>query len=298
VELRASAAALTLRAGEDSQTFSEVEAGIGALPGGVQAEATFHLAGAGSPKPVRLRVVRNRQITPPANGFELNTGGAEVPCQILSLGLRELDSLGPASRFRGTVWANQSSAGWEGEVTGQLRGVDLDSLVSEQFPHKLSGTADVTIQQARFCRGRLEQAAGTLSAGPGVIGRSLVDAAAMHLRLAAADGAPATDFFPYEQLALAFQIESRGLKLEGRCAKTGAVLADRRGWLLAATNPQAQPMVALIQTLVPVSQVQVPATRQTDWLVRHLPVPEILPSATAQRASPHAQLRLHQEQPR
>ena len=71
IELRANAGELTLRAGQDSQTLTDFEGGIGTLSGGVQAEATFRLAGTGGPKPVAIRIARNRQLTPPANGFRI-----------------------------------------------------------------------------------------------------------------------------------------------------------------------------------------------------------------------------------
>jgi hypothetical protein len=48
-------------------------------------------------------------------------------------------------------------------------------------------------------------------------------------------------------------------------------------------------MVALVKALVPDSQVQVPATRQSDWLLRVLPVPDVLPHDP--QAAPQARLR-------
>jgi hypothetical protein len=36
-------------------------------------------------------------------------------------------------------------------------------------------------------------------------------------------------------------------------------------------------MVALVKMLVPDSRVQVPATRQTDWLLKLLPIPDVVP---------------------
>lgn len=278
-ELRVTVDQLALRTGETSQMLADLEGGIGMLPGGIQAQAAFRLAVAASPDPVRVRIVRNRQIAPPASGFELDTGGNELPCPMLAIGLAELNSLGPASRFAGYVWANQASTGWEGEMTGKWLGIDLDGLVSGRFPHKFSGAANVAIRVARFRQGRLEEAAGELTAGPGVIGRSLVDAAATHLRLT---GLPqqtsARDVLPYDRLAMGFSIDARGLLLQGRCTdvESGTVLAIGGSRLLGEPAAQPQPVVALIRTLVPASDIQVPATPQTDWLTRHLPVPDAL----------------------
>jgi hypothetical protein len=305
-DLRLVAGQLTLRATDASQTVSEVQGSIASFSGGMQAEASFRLAGIDTPQPIRIRIVRNRQITPPATGFELDTGGGAVPCGLLAVGLPLLERLGRRSRLRGYVWANQTddgtSPGWEGEFAGQVYDVDLDDLVTGHFPHKLSGTAQLTVQSARFRQRRLEHATGTLVAGPGVISRSLVDAAVAQLGLVrGAEPQTPGELVPYEQLAAGFLIDARGLQLQGGCAASGnrhespvagTILADRQGRLLGEPAVQPQPVVALVRTLVPASQHQVPATRQTDWLIGHLPVPQVVPPAGTRPGLPQARLRL------
>jgi hypothetical protein len=305
LDVRLAAGQLTLRCGDGAQTLTELEGSIESFAGGTQAEASFRLAGTDTTEPIRIRLIRNRQTTPPTSAFELDTGGGALPCDLLAMGLPGLEQLGARSRLRGYIWASQASndqgsADWGGELAGQIFDVDLDDLVTDRFPHKLGGTAQLTIQSARFRGGRLEEAEGALVAGPGVISRSLIDAAATQLGLVR-DAQPQGpgDIVPYEQLALAFSIDSRGLKLQGRCSAPapGAVLVDRGGRLLSEPVLQPQPVVALLRTLVPASRHQVPATRQTDWLIGHLPVPEVVPPAGAQSAHPQARLRLRREAP-
>ena len=60
-----------------------------------------------TPDVVKILVVRNRQLTPPATGLELNTGDNELPCSMLSIALPELRQLGPSCRFSGYLWTNQ-----------------------------------------------------------------------------------------------------------------------------------------------------------------------------------------------
>jgi hypothetical protein len=43
---------------------------------------------------------------------------------------------------------------------------------------------------------------------------------------------------------------------------------------------------------VPQSEVQVPASRQTDGLLRHLPVPDVIPPPGSKGDAPHARVRL------
>ena len=79
LDVRLAAGAVTLRSGDNSQTLADVEAAIEAVPGGAQARAVFHLADSATPATMKIRLIRNRQIKPPAYGLELDTGGAPCP---------------------------------------------------------------------------------------------------------------------------------------------------------------------------------------------------------------------------
>jgi hypothetical protein len=294
---------LTLRAGAHSQTFTGVEGGFENPTGGVQAIVSFRIPGINMPEPVKIRAVRDRRTNPPANWFELSTGDGELPCDLLAAGLPELGTLGSRCRFRGYIGIHQepgerSIDKWSGVVAGQLLGVDLDRLVTDHFPHKLSGAADVTIKTARFSRGRLEQAAGTMTGGPGIVSRSLLLSAVNHLQFTSgADLGLLGDQVPYDHMALDLFMDARGLRIGGQCfqAASGIVMTDHRLCLLAVPEAASQTVAAFIQTLVPESMVQVPATDQTDWLVAHLPMPPAVAPQTREAALPPGQLRLRRE---
>jgi hypothetical protein len=302
VNLRLIAPALTLNAGPHSQTLSAVEGLVEHSPEGVAASARFCLAGAESAPPMTFRLDRNRQTMPPSNGFRLDTAGSDLPCSLLALGLSEFDGLGEASRFCGRIEANQHfqhgiSAGWEGTLSGRILKVDLDALISERFPHKLSGSADLTIEQAYFRNGRVESAKGLLSAGPGVIGRSLVEAAAQHLGLAPdANMAPLPDQVRYRLMAAAVRLDESGLCIEGRCgnAGTGAVLADDQRCLLGQPKTQPQPAAALAAMLSPADAYRIPQSGPAQDLARRLPQSPPQRPSTAERSVPRANLRLHE----
>ena len=181
--LQFSAGEVTMRAGDRSQTLADVAALLEILPDQTQAEIDFRLAGASTPEPARIRVVRNRGDCPdfrpsengtvpfaaPTTRFELLTDANELPCSLLAMALGELKSLGERSRFRGQIFASETPDGWDADVAGQLVELDLDSLVSDHFPHRLSGIGKSTIRSAHFCRGRLEQCDGELVAGRGTV---------------------------------------------------------------------------------------------------------------------------------
>jgi len=297
-DVQFSADAVTLRADDRSQTLTDVAGLMETLPGKTSAQIDFRLVGADTPEPAGIRIVRNHEASPPASRFELSTGDGELPCSVLALAIGELKPLGTRCRFRGQVWANETPDGWEGEVAGQLVELDLGSLITDHFPHRLNGIGKATIQSAHFHRGRLEECSGILVAERGTIGRSLVSAAVDRLGVVAGpEPLPPGDRIAYQELAMSVVLDANGLRLRGLCttAEPGTILSDGRNRLLGEPSRGAQPMAALVQTLVPQSVVQVPASRQTDWLLRHLPVPDVLPPPGAEAIPPTARVRLPDE---
>ncbi len=220
----------------------------------------------------------------------MKTGSVDLPCSLLVVPMGIKNQLGERARFRGSISVIETPDGWNGELAGEFKDVDLQAIVSEQFPHQLSGTADITIELARFEQGRLMEARGTLIAGPGTISQSLLQSAAHNLQLTGT----ATDLdraiVPYDQFAVSFTIDSSGLVLGGLCDGAKATII-RRGEmaLLAESGTSRRPLVALVRTLVPLSELQVPATRESNWLIDHLPVPSVMPPADER---PYGKVRL------
>jgi hypothetical protein len=295
IDLQFSAAEVALRDGDRSQTLTDVTGFVETLPGGTQARADFRLAGIAASEPAYLRVVRNREASPPATGFELYTGDGVLPCDAMAVALPELKSLGSQCRFRGRVWAKESADGWQGEITGQLLQLDLGRLVTAHFPYRMTGSGEANIASARFCDGRLMEGAGTLKIGPGTLDRSLAAAAVERLGLMPGDRllSPIAEnnwaegnSLAFKQLAAVVVLDARGLQLRGCCDTSGTILSDGRRCLLGeSTARRPQPTVALVRMLAPASETQVPAGGPTDWLLRHLPPLSDATSSVAETAS-------------
>jgi hypothetical protein len=275
VRLAADEARIGGAAGEHELT--DVQAALDTLSSGSQAQVCFRVRGVEMSEPARVRIVRNRQLSPPANGLELDTRGAALPCSLLAIGFGPMNDMGTDSRFRGYVWRNGSPGDAHVELTGQLYGVDLGRLIDQHLPYRFTGRADVAVQAARFHGQRLAEASFAVNAGPGVFSRSLFDAMVDRLKLVRCAEPPfGGDLVSYRQLAFSAVLDGNGLRLQGLCESTvqGTVLASERGVLLSEPILQPQPVAAVIQTLAPGIETTLPMTREAEWLARRLPAPQ------------------------
>ncbi len=275
-QLRLACGEVTLHMPLGDQTFTEVRCQVESTEQGSEAACSFRLAGHEMPEPATLRVLRNRQTTPATAGLEIQTGGATLAGGLLAAAWPPVARLGAHCRFRGSLKARENAHGWDGELAGQLLGVDLSELVSVQFPHRLSGRAELLIEQLRFHSGRIEQATGTLTAGPGLIGRSLLKSASETIGLVPAGEIKTLGpSVPYEQLAWAFAVDEHGLSIRGQCGEpaAGAVLRDRSEALMLEPQRASQPVANVVRMLVPYNEVQVPYARGVNDLLDFLPAP-------------------------
>lgn len=291
--LSISAAELTLRWPQGVQTLVDCDAQMESEEANRVSSATFRLAGADADTPVQLGARWSSSAEGDATTtFKLETGETPLPCSLLAALVHRENWLGPNSAFQGSLRFEDCSNGRQSELTGQLEQVDLQSAVSDHFPHQLSGSATVTMEHVALRDGRLEEAKGAIHAGPGVVGRSLVHSAVESLKMRASGRAHTSDeSMGYEELAAAFVWDAKGLTIHGKCetGEAGTILRTSGETLLMESSGGGLPVAALVQALVPDSRVQVPATRQTDWLLRALPLPDV--QVGDSEAAPHARLR-------
>jgi len=293
--IRLNAAELTLHAQPQAVTFTDVRFIAEPFDAGTRAQIGFRVAGMDMVSAAQLRIIRNRENYPPVTGWQLRTGPTPLPCSLFADYCPPLERLGAACRFQGSMWAEETRRGWDGEIAGRFHDVDLEQLI-EPFPHKLSGTAEVAFNLASFRGGRLFDAAGSLRAEGGVISTSLITtlADAFHLRVETSEPALKRPLREYQRLAAGFQLDAQGLQISGLCdaTTTGAVLVDRTGTILADSADKRVPAVALARALSPNTSLHVPATEETDLLLRALPLPGVQPSAPLIASPPYAPLRL------
>ncbi|MDA1053492.1 MAG: hypothetical protein O3C40_23835 [Planctomycetota bacterium] len=286
---------LTLHGESGASTANDVRCLVSSDHGKVEATIDFMLAGFEMRSPAQIQIIRERGSAKTSTTWQLRTGGTPLPCSLAADYLAGLRSLGDRCRFQGTAWVQQDDHGWDGEVAGQFLDADLESLVAP-FPHKLSGTAEITLSHTSFQRGKLVEAAGSLTSNGGVISRSLLTAAAESLKLGSnvVSDEQADTLLAYRQLALGFQIDATGLQLSGLCdgRQEGVLLVGTSGNLLLDSRGELIPSIAIARALVPQSELQVPATTATEQLLRALPLPSpTLPSSGTARL-PYSPLQL------
>lgn len=201
---------------------------------------------------VALRVVRNRQTTPPSVGFEIDATQAPLPCSLLAPFVPAIARLGDTCRFRGGMWGIAGPQGWNAELVGKslFEAVDLTTLVAESFPAQLAGQATLVLDGAKMVGGHIEQVHGELKCGGGTIHRELAKTLAEDLTLdAASAGKTFGANHPFSELAFRFALDAEGLLISGRCqtGPKGAILVDRFGVAVIEPTPAARLPIASIE---------------------------------------------------
>ncbi|HEV3136462.1 MAG TPA: hypothetical protein VGZ26_01135 [Pirellulales bacterium] len=269
---------LTLHLADRDQSFTDLHAEIRSDEDEGRLTFAFRPAIAGE-KPATtadFRLSRNHDEKRPTGACRFSTGGP-LPCNLVAGVWPISRHLGKASTFQGQIAANLRGEAWEAELSGSLNEIDLNTLMG-QFRHKLTGTARAQLDRVVIQQGRIEAADGKLEAGPGTVSGSLIYAALTHLGFQAAPEVLANrdPLFNYEQLSMAFEIGPQGLAVHGTLPQSpGAILMDGQHILVSEPRFAAQNVVNLARTLVPNSDLQAPATRETGELINHLPVPSI-----------------------
>jgi hypothetical protein len=272
---------LTLHLADGDQTFTNLVGQITGDASQALAKLSFNRAigGESMSEPCEVTLTRRMHASVPMHSVDFSTSNAALPCGLIAAIWPGVERFGKQCHFTGTISAIEQAGSWHTQLSGALTGIDLEQVLGK-LPHKLTGRATARLERATIIDGRLEQAAGSVSAGPGVISRSLVLSAEKHLHVRAADAAYAgrTNLLDYRQLCVGFELGSNGITLRGEVPKTrGVMLADARGPLADEPPVISQPVVDLIRTLVPQSDVQVPATRETAVLTAMFPVPPVVP---------------------
>ncbi len=286
---------LTVHLDGGDQTYTELFGALDGDEGQALAKLSFRRAIApvpADPEPCEIVLTRRQHAGTLIHSIEFSTGSTPLPAALIVSIWPGVAQLGKSCTFNGRASAIEQAGTWRTELRGDLADIDLDSLV-RPFPHKLTGLAAARLDRVTISGGRLESAAGNFTAGPGVISRSLVQSAETHLHVCASDEAilGPSNWLPYEQLCAGFEMGPGGMTLRGAVPGTkGGLLVDKHFVLVEEAPVLSQPVVDLVRTLVPNSDVHVPATRETAVLATWLPMPAIMPPPGHEEPLPRGRL--------
>lgn len=246
---------------------------------------------------IRLVASRNREVTPPITRWQLATGSLSLPGNVLEPIVPSIAQLGSDVQFMGELSLFDEPAGLRGSFAGHIANIDLQKLITEQFPHTISGNATLDVERLILDRSRIASCRGTLQSQHGTISHSLLAALEKHLGVSSAidlGSTVPTQVTPYRQLSIGFHLDEQQLRLTGSCDPTrdGVMLAAASGPLVEAPQNHATAAIALVRTLLPESDWQVPATQQTGGLVALLPAPPLSEAAATARAQQHVPTQL------
>jgi hypothetical protein len=265
-------------ADQQATTLTDVRCRLTPEAAGPQLTIEFRDVALQMSEPAQLCITRNRQVAPPSTRWQLRTRSTALPCSLLADHVRVLACLGDRATFQGTVEAMPVAGGWQGEISGRFRGVDLDRLVTDRYNHKLSGTAELVFRRACFQDGKLIDAAGDVLCDGGVVSLSLLHEADRSLGLVADQRIRSVETDPlrrYQELKFGFTLNEQGLRIVGLCHAEGegVVMSDYFGPLLRDRPQDVVQVAALVRTLAARNGEQVPATYEAYQLLHVLPIP-------------------------
>ncbi|MDO4575361.1 MAG: hypothetical protein Q4D98_09135 [Planctomycetia bacterium] len=196
---------------------------------GPQTDIVFTLPDGEMDTPVQATLQSVRKKSATAILATLTTASGGIPAEHLFSLFPILEKMGDKTRFSGEIIIQQSFRGWSGLFRGTFQNLDLSQVLSPDTP--LSGRGELRLESARFDGGRLVEATGTFTAGPGNMKRDFLEKIMKITRLAArGDLQNLSDPVPFERLAFGFRIQNGQITLTGQCPDFGP------GVYLTSTN--------------------------------------------------------------
>ena len=227
--------------------------------------------------PVQLLVEHQSRPTGPSIHMTLDTLKSTLPAWLLADFVPGGIHRSRAATFRGKTLMEWNAAEMLGTLQGQFAEMELSEWLGSRSPHRLQGTAALELQQFVWKGQCIQLAEGHLRATRGSAKPSLLNAASKWLQCVKTPACEralardATEFVPFDELALAFRLDSSGLSITGQ-SKPGCLLAYQNEQLLQQP-PSKLRVSQLVLMLYPPVAGFLPDTREAHKMASELPLP-------------------------
>ena len=261
---------LSLTIGEHRQRLAVSSAKLAPTAIGHYALVRFRTALGAPAEDAMLEIWFDRRSRPAQVSFRLQTGKSSVPTELLAPLWPAALHLGAQCQFQGTLWAQRTTGGWAGEMSGRLADLDLEVLLARQFDVPISGAATVDIQLAEFRDSALARLWGTLEATSGRVSGAILADSAVRLGCPGAK-IDAEAEVVYDRLQFVFGVEQGRFQLQPAAAGAPTLTAGGQT-LIGPPTGKVQPLEELVRVLGPRDAQLVPASPRLAQLVALLPL--------------------------
>jgi len=184
----------------------------------------------------------------------------------------------PGATFTGEARLVSDATGWNGTLSGAVDGIDLAELTAG-FAASASGTAALSIGSATLSAGRIASARLECRSAAGSISRPLAAAGVDWLGCRPGTALPAGERIAFDAMAWRCRCENGELEISG--GLSGNALVEHRGGPLLVAPPGIVPWDRLAWLVSPPGVPVVPASLQTETLLRWLPLTTVGPPSRA-----------------
>ena len=282
VPIRIAADDLTVHSRTGALTLRDVDSWLRPVESGIEAMLQVVPASRTDNAPVHISVVRDRSESVPSTQWTMKTGNLPLPCSAIADYFPSMRVLGPDATFQGTMQWKVDRESWSIDLGGsQFHSVDLSEL-TQGMTNRLTGDALVTLERCHIEPGKQLDLSGKMIAGSGFVTQSLLQSlrSEMKFEIAPKIEGDLRDW-PYEHLAIRFDLFGPDMKIEGICEQQrglehlppGTVFSTNGSGFCIST-PERRSWVGLVRALWPENAESLPVSTQTAWLFNVLPAPK------------------------
>lgn len=246
-------------------------------PQGPRSSISFRPRGRLDVRPVRINLLRDQTTESPVTRLRVESHDQALDCSLVTGSPEWLQRFGEAISFQGFGWLELQGGEWQGEISGQVHGLELERVSAAQRLPAMTGPATLDIREAILTNGRVTSLHAVLSAGPGSISAAaLKSATALGLTPVTDQSAPrilGDQALSYDALAIMIQLDASGLALTGMLEPRDQQIAVTNGMtaVLRCTG-QRLPVAALIEWVTGQAVPQALFTEPGAALFRVLPL--------------------------